>query len=73
MSGKYLTYELGLNKVYARIMTHNKPSYGIAVRLGFNTDGIFRDDVCIDGKYYDVYFVSLLKSDRDKALNKTGE
>lgn len=55
--------ELGLNKVYARVLRFNKPSYYMFMKLGFHKDALLRQDVIIDGKCIDVYIVSLLKKE----------
>ena len=55
--------ELGLNKIYARILDFNKASYNMFMKLGFKQDAIMREDVIIDGKPIDVYFVSILKKE----------
>ena len=58
--------ELGLNKIYARILDYNKASYGMFMKLGFTQDARLREDVIIDGKPVDVYLVSVLKEEWNK-------
>lgn len=53
--------KIGLNKIYARVLAFNKPSYNMFLKLGFSQDAILRDDVIIDGQYTDVYIMSILK------------
>ncbi len=55
--------ELGLNKIYARILEYNKASYGMFMKLGFTQDARLREDVILDGKAVDVYMVSVLKDE----------
>ena len=60
---KYAFNTLKLNKVYARVLAYNKPSYNLFKKLGFTKDALLRDDVKINNKYFDVYIMSLLKND----------
>ena len=55
--------ELGLNKIYARILDYNKASYNMFMKLGFSEDARLRQDVIIDGKPVDVYMVSILRKE----------
>lgn len=59
----YAFNKLHLNKVYARVLNYNKPSYYMFKHLGFNRDAILRDDVKLKGHYEDVYIMSLLKEE----------
>lgn len=56
-------YELKLNKIYARILSYNKASYDMFIKLGFCKDALLREDVYIKGEFFDVYIVSLLKNE----------
>ena len=60
---QYAFNELNLNKVYARVIVSNDASNNMFRSLGFNRDGIFREDVIIDGKPVDVVFYSILKKE----------
>ena len=62
----YAFNKLKLNKVYARVLNYNKPSYNLFKKLGFNRDAILREDVYINGHYEDVYIMSLLKFEYKK-------
>lgn len=62
----YAFNELKLNKVYARILKFNKPSYSMFKKVGFHKDAILREDVIINEKAYDVYIVSILKKEWEK-------
>lgn len=55
--------KLKLNKIYARVLTYNSPSYNMFKNLGFKQDALLREDVIIKNKKYDVYIMSILKSD----------
>ena len=59
----YAFGELSLNKVYARVLISNDTSNSMFRSLGFSRDGIFREDVIIDGKAVDVVFYSILKKE----------
>lgn len=59
-------HEMGLNKIYARILEYNKASYNMFMKLGFSQDAFLREDVIIDGKPINVYLVSILKKEWDK-------
>lgn len=52
--------EMGLNKIYARILEYNKASYNMFMKLGFHQDALLREDVMIDGKPVNVFMVSVL-------------
>lgn len=55
--------ELGLNKIYARILDFNKASYGMFMKLGFKQDAELREDVILNGNPVNVYLVSILKKE----------
>ena len=59
----YAFDELKLNKVYARVLKYNKASYNMFLKLGFHKDATLRKDVLINGKYYDVYILSVLENE----------
>lgn len=60
---KYAFKELNLNKVFLRVFAHNKNAIKCYLNVGFKEEGLFRDDVLIDGKFYDMIFMSILKAD----------
>lgn len=55
--------ELSLNKIYARILSYNKASYNMFIKLGFHNDALLRQDVFINSEPFDVYIVSILKNE----------
>ena len=66
VAAKALDYafgDLGLNKVYARVLISNDASNNMFKNLGFSKDGVFREDVIIDGKPVDVVFYSMLRKE----------
>lgn len=57
---------LKLHKVYAEIITENKASEAMFKKCGFCIDGILREDIFKNGRYYDVLVMSILESERIK-------
>lgn len=55
---------LGLHKVTAEVLCENKASEAMFKKCGFKVDGVLRDDVFKNGRYYDVLAMSILKSER---------
>ena len=55
--------ELDLHKVYARALSDNLASIHCFLHSGFLQEAVLRDDVFIDGEYFNVVFVGMLKSD----------
>lgn len=56
--------QMGLNRIYAVIFTGNRKSWLTVERAGFRREGIIRDQLLYNGKYYDHFSYSLLKRDR---------
>jgi RimJ/RimL family protein N-acetyltransferase len=54
--------ELGLDKVYARVLRSNDASNRMFRNLGFSTDDTIKD-VMIDGEAAEVIFYSILKKE----------
>ena len=50
--------ELGLHKVYLRVLSDNIRAYKSYEHAGFVEEGLSRDDVCIAGEYHDVIFMA---------------
>jgi RimJ/RimL family protein N-acetyltransferase len=59
-------YELRLQKTYMRI-SENQP-YGLqnALKFGYKPEGHLRNQIFSDGKYVNVFFLGMLKSDYEK-------
>ena len=65
----YAFHTLGLNKVYLRVLAGNKRAVASYKKLGFREEGYFRKDVKIEGEYYDVVFMGILKEEwRDVSI-----
>ncbi len=59
----YSFKELNLHRIYATVIAENTGSIKCLEKNGFKQEGIFRDDVYIDGKYIDNYRYSILKDE----------
>lgn len=59
----YAFNELGMHKVTAEVLTENKASVAMFTKCGYTIDGTLRDDVYKNGRYYDVYAMSILKDE----------
>jgi RimJ/RimL family protein N-acetyltransferase len=59
-------YGLGLQKTYMRIL-ENQP-YGLqnALKFGYKPEGHLRNHAFVEGKYVNVFFLGLLRSDYEK-------
>lgn len=58
---KILSYgfeELGMNKIFLRVLADNRRAYNSYLAAGFVEEGVFRQDVWIDGKPVDVIFMA---------------
>ena len=55
--------ELNLHKIYAGIYTPNERSHRAAEKLGFNKEGVFKEEQYVDGQYHDVHKFALFKRD----------
>lgn len=60
--------ELKLNKIFAHHLVGNEASGKVMIKHGMKMEGHLREDVLKDGKYIDVKFYSILRSEY---LNKT--
>ena len=59
-------YGLGMQKTYIQIL-ENQP-YGLqnAIKFGYKPEGHLRNHAFIDGRYMNVFFLGMLKSDYEK-------
>lgn len=55
--------KLELNKILIRAATENSASNNVAKRLGFRLEGVLRDDVQLNGVFYDGAVYGLLRQD----------
>lgn len=56
----YCFKEEGLHRVYLRAFSHNVAAIRSYEKAGFVREGILREDVCIEGKYYDIVWMAAL-------------
>jgi len=63
---KFGFVELKLNKIFAHHLLHNEASGKVMLKHGMQLEGHLREDVVKDGKYIDVKFYSILRSEYDK-------
>lgn len=55
--------ELNLNKIYLNVFSTNHRALLLYKKIGFIQEGSLREDVFLNGKYIDVYVMSILKSE----------
>ncbi|SES66771.1 ribosomal-protein-serine acetyltransferase [Oceanobacillus limi] len=56
-------HDLDLNKVEIKVATNNNKSRAIPEKLGFQTEGIIRNDEFLNGVYHDRVIYGLLKEE----------
>ena len=61
--------ELNFHKIYAGIYSPNARSLRAAEKLGFKSEGVYKEEQYIGGKYHDVHKFALFKKDWNQ-LNK---
>lgn len=64
---KFAFESLGLNRIYAFHLVENSASAKILAKLGFTNEGVLRERVKIEGRFYDVKMSSFLKNEWNKA------
>ncbi|MCL0312120.1 GNAT family N-acetyltransferase [Apilactobacillus sp. TMW 2.2459] len=52
---------INLQKIYLYVDIENKPAIKVYKKMGFNTEGTLKKHYFVNGKYHDVYFMSLFK------------
>ena len=60
---KYGFEELDLNRIFLRVFARNERAINSYKSAGFVYEGLFRQDVIVDGVKEDVVFMSILKED----------
>ncbi len=63
--------ELELNRIFLRVFARNERAVASYKKAGFVYEGLFRQDVIVDGVKEDVVFMSILKEDYDKDLQES--
>lgn len=59
----YCFGEEGLHRVYLRALADNRQAVRSYEKAGFVQEGCLRDDVRIDGQYYDIVWMAAVKHD----------
>jgi len=62
----YCFNELRFHKIYLKVLEDNKIAYRTYQKAGFKKEALFRDYIKIDGKYYSVYFMSMINGKDNK-------
>ena len=55
--------EIGLNKIWTEIYEFDQKKYDLYMQMGFKQDGFLREQYYFDGKWWNSYILSLLKSE----------
>ncbi|GAH98179.1 unnamed protein product, partial [marine sediment metagenome] len=55
--------ELNLHKIFAGVFTPNTRSLRAAEKLGFEKEGVLKEEMYVDGEYHDVHKFALFKRD----------
>ncbi len=60
---EYAFNELNLNKIHGGVTVENIGSWSVAEKIGFELEGIEKEEIYVDGKYLDNKTFRLLKED----------
>jgi len=55
--------ELNFHKIFAGVVTPNNRSLRAAEKLGFEKEGVLKEEMYVDGQYHDVHKFALFKRD----------
>lgn len=55
---------LKLNKIFLRVLADNYSAIKSYKNAGFEEEGLFKQDIFINGKYFDLVFMALLNNNR---------
>jgi len=59
-------YDLGLQKTYMRILETQPYGLQNALKFGYKPEGHLRNQAFVDGKYVNIFFLGMLKSEFEK-------
>lgn len=62
---RYSFQEAGLHRVYLRAFAENMQAVRSYEKAGFEREGLLREDVCIEGKYYDMVWMAALNPEKN--------
>lgn len=65
---KYLFYDMNMHRVCSFINAFNIDSINSAKKFGFKEEGVLRDKIYYQSKYYDIYVFSILKNEYAHSL-----
>jgi len=65
---RYAFDELGMHRIESTILTNNKASIALHAQCGFKEEGILRECVYKNGRYQDVYSISILEHEYRKLV-----
>lgn len=54
--------QIGLHRVFLRVFASNTVAISSYKKVGFVTEGVFRDMVYLDGKYHDIQFMAVIQN-----------
>ncbi len=55
--------DLNLNKIYLNVYETNSRAISLYEKMGFQKEGALREEIFLNGKYIDVYVMSILKNE----------
>lgn len=56
--------DLGLHKVWLIVRRDNRAAQAMYLKLGFDFEGVLRDEYCVNGRFFDMVRMSILRPDR---------
>ena len=56
--------ELKLHKIYLEVNSYNKPALSLYKSLGFTEEGVFKEQILLDGAYFDEIYMGLLSGQK---------
>lgn len=60
---EYCFNDLGLHKICGQVLSFNTKSINLHLRLGFQKEGILRNQHLIDNSYYDIYEFGIMNNE----------
>ena len=70
---EYAFEKLKINRLHAKVMSHNKRALKMYKKLGFIEEGMLRESVFKNNQYYNIDCISMLKSEWANNKNKARE
>ncbi len=64
---------MGLNKVYGRIIDYNQAALKMDLKAGYSQEGNIKDDIMIQGEFHDRYLIGITKAEFNTQKEKRGE